>query len=85
MKRLKQTFTGTPVQFMKWSESNGNWQVLPGVISYINRAEVTITVIGDKKNQTMVNTRHADFKKRGYDYWDFIPKKDGGQKCNVVF
>lgn len=85
MKRFKQTFTGTPVQFMKWSESTKRWQVLPGVISSVHFQEVSITVIGDKRNQIFVNVRHADFRKKGFDYWNFIPKKEGGQLHNVVF
>ena len=82
---MKQTFTGTPVQFMKWSGSMGNWQILPGIISYVNHLEVSITVIGDKRNQTIVNPRHADFKKEGFDYWDFIPKTKGGQYSNTIY
>ena len=69
---------------MKWSNSMGNWQILPGVIFSVNHAEVTIVIIGDRKNQTMVNPRHADFKKKGFDYWDFIPKTEGGQGYNTI-
>lgn len=82
---MKQTFTGTPVQVMKWNGSMGNWQILPGIISSVNKTDVSIIIIGDKKNTTLVNPRHANFKKVGFDYWDFIPKTKGGQYINVIY
>jgi hypothetical protein len=77
-----QTETGTPVQYMKWDEE-GFWNIMPAVISGVEESKVDIIVFG-WRNLSMQNVRHADFKKEGEDYWDFLPEMEGGQRRNII-
>lgn len=79
-----ETETGTPVQFMKWNKS-GHWDIMPAVISKVEEANVSITVIGKKSNTEIKKAMHADFVKKGKDFWDFLPDKSNGQFRNKLY
>ena len=79
-----QTETGTPVQYMAWSQSMERWYIRPAVIHKVEKSVVDILILGTEGNYIQDNIRHEDFKEVGKPYWRHLPMKDGGQYINEV-
>ena len=71
MEKQNYTRVGTPVRFI---EKNG---INAGQISRVTGGEVDIWVFPNTGESPILlrNVRHADFKKEGVGYWEFIPQE----------
>jgi hypothetical protein len=66
------TREGLTIRYMKATETG--WKFYTGIIEQVKGTYVRIFVYG--LEEIKINTRHADFKKIGEDYWDFLNIKN---------
>lgn len=68
---------GTPVQLFFSNYHDGKYSVCPAIISNVVQSKVDIRFYMNDSQGGIVeyNVRHADFKKDGEHYWDYIPQR----------
>lgn len=79
MKRPNFCQVGTPIQYLKWI-GNDTWSLIPAVINAVCDSKVDLLLLVAPHPIIVQNTRHADFKMSGADYWQYIPQ-DHPTKC----
>lgn len=79
-----QTETGTPVQFLSWSEPTKSWHIYPAIIYRVEESVVDILFFQGRQTYINENVWHEDFREIGRSYWRHLPMKDGGQFTNEV-